>query len=302
MKKRLFVMTVISCLLALCVAVLAIEAASTEFSVLVWRGRAVNYYHYNEETGKREKITIEDAVIAYVFIENCDAGGVHSGVVELYYEADVLKCAAFKSYVGGSWEANVDVPGRVRLAFSTGAQETEDGVILAVAFTYYEEPDEGDTTGFTLNVPELCGDSVPAPSSSPDPSNPTDSDTTGSDDTGDSGGNIEFTAPDPEEEIPYEYGEPADEPPPLQPTPAPEETPEPTDEPTEPGFEVMKGDVNQDGKVNTQDAVFVLKFSAGMIGLTDEQHAAADTKPDNNVNTADAVLILKYAAGMIAEF
>lgn len=62
------------------------------------------------------------------------------------------------------------------------------------------------------------------------------------------------------------------------------------------------GDVNMDGTVNTGDAVVVLKHSAEMIQLTEEQKKFADTNHDGTVNTGDAVLILKYAAGMITTF
>ena len=65
---------------------------------------------------------------------------------------------------------------------------------------------------------------------------------------------------------------------------------------------VLIGDVNGDGKVNTADAVQVLKYAAGMIQLDDRQNTLGDCNHDGKVNTADAVLILKYAAGMITEF
>lgn len=69
-----------------------------------------------------------------------------------------------------------------------------------------------------------------------------------------------------------------------------------------PGSDILIGDVNRDGKVNTADAVQVLKYAAGMISFDDDQLIAANTNRDDKVNTADAVLILKYAAGMITEF
>ena len=62
------------------------------------------------------------------------------------------------------------------------------------------------------------------------------------------------------------------------------------------------GDANGDGKINTADAVVVLKYAAEMMELDETQMITADTNSDGNVNTADAVLILKYAAGMITEF
>ena len=46
----------------------------------------------------------------------------------------------------------------------------------------------------------------------------------------------------------------------------------------------------------------VLKYAAGMISFDNDQLIAANTNKDGKVNTADAVLILKYAAGMITEF
>ena len=97
---------------------------------------------------------------------------------------------------------------------------------------------------------------------------------------------------------------PTDEP---TPTPTEEPTPTPTEEPTptpteEPVPEPVPGDVNEDGKINTADAVFILKYAAGMMSLDDNGLIAADVNHDEKVNTADAVLILKYAAGMITEF
>ena len=59
------------------------------------------------------------------------------------------------------------------------------------------------------------------------------------------------------------------------------------------------GDSNGDGKVNTADAVTILRFAAEMAELTEEQMRAADVNCDGVVNTGDAVLILKYAAGII---
>ena len=72
--------------------------------------------------------------------------------------------------------------------------------------------------------------------------------------------------------------------------------------PAEQTPEVLTGDLNGDGKVNTADAVIVLKYAAEMITLDDTQLLAGDTNHDGKVNTADAVLILKYAAEMITEF
>ncbi|MBQ9950250.1 MAG: dockerin type I repeat-containing protein, partial [Clostridia bacterium] len=62
---------------------------------------------------------------------------------------------------------------------------------------------------------------------------------------------------------------------------------------------VKIGDVNQDGTVNTADAVCILKHAAQLEILEGNALIAADTNIDGTVNTADAVVILKYSAGMI---
>ena len=58
------------------------------------------------------------------------------------------------------------------------------------------------------------------------------------------------------------------------------------------------GDVNMDGKLNTGDAVAILRHAAEMQILTEEQLALADYNGDGVVNTGDAVKILRFCAGM----
>ena len=62
------------------------------------------------------------------------------------------------------------------------------------------------------------------------------------------------------------------------------------------------GDVNGDGKINTADATVILKYSAEMIDLDENELIAGDVNFDGKVTTADAVLVLKYAAEMIDGF
>ena len=64
----------------------------------------------------------------------------------------------------------------------------------------------------------------------------------------------------------------------------------------------LLGDVNGDGKVDSGDAILVLKAAVDTITLTPEQKIAADVSGDYSVNAYDAALILKYSAGMIQEF
>ena len=66
--------------------------------------------------------------------------------------------------------------------------------------------------------------------------------------------------------------------------------------------DVLIGDANGDGEINTADATVILKSAADMIELSDEQKVAADVDYSGKVDTYDAVLILKYAADMIPGF
>ncbi len=62
------------------------------------------------------------------------------------------------------------------------------------------------------------------------------------------------------------------------------------------------GDVNQDKKVDSQDAVEILKYVAHNITLNSTQLKAADTNKDGKVDSQDAVQILKYVAHNISGF
>ncbi len=62
------------------------------------------------------------------------------------------------------------------------------------------------------------------------------------------------------------------------------------------------GDVNADGKIDSRDAVIILKYVAHNVTLTSTQMLAADTSKDGKVDSRDAVQILKYVAHNITEF
>ena len=66
--------------------------------------------------------------------------------------------------------------------------------------------------------------------------------------------------------------------------------------------DVILGDVNDNGTVNSADAVLVLKQTAGNVTLSENGKQAADVNGDSIVNSKDAVLILKYTAGTITKF
>ena len=65
--------------------------------------------------------------------------------------------------------------------------------------------------------------------------------------------------------------------------------------------EVVLGDVNGDGEVDSLDATMLLKYDAGMIDLEDTQLLAGDVNGDGEVDSLDAVIIFKYDAGIIDE-
>ena len=56
------------------------------------------------------------------------------------------------------------------------------------------------------------------------------------------------------------------------------------------------GDVNRDGKINSQDSKLVLEYSAGTRRLTIFQKKRADVNQDGKINSQDSILILKYGS------
>lgn len=62
----------------------------------------------------------------------------------------------------------------------------------------------------------------------------------------------------------------------------------------------MKGDVNSDGAVRSNDATMALRIAAQLMIPTEYQHWAADMDDDGQVRANDATLILRVAAGLAA--
>ncbi|MED9969571.1 MAG: alpha-amylase family glycosyl hydrolase [Ruminococcus sp.] len=62
------------------------------------------------------------------------------------------------------------------------------------------------------------------------------------------------------------------------------------------GNELLRGDVNLDGRIDVRDATMIQRHCASIITLTDNALAAADTDTNNSVTVTDATLIQKYAA------
>jgi parallel beta-helix repeat protein len=62
----------------------------------------------------------------------------------------------------------------------------------------------------------------------------------------------------------------------------------------------VKGDVNSDGDVKSNDAILILRISAGLMTPTPQQQCAADMNDDGKVGANDAILILRKVAGLEA--
>lgn len=63
----------------------------------------------------------------------------------------------------------------------------------------------------------------------------------------------------------------------------------------------LRGDINNDGEIDTSDSSLILKYDAGFAELTEEQLRAGDLNSDGGVDAADANYILRYDAGLISE-
>ncbi|MBP9989399.1 MAG: hypothetical protein KBT46_07860 [Ruminococcus sp.] len=60
------------------------------------------------------------------------------------------------------------------------------------------------------------------------------------------------------------------------------------------------GDVNSDGKINSDDALMVLNYAVKKGTLNSTQIKAADMNKDNKVNSQDALLILNVVTGKVS--
>jgi PKD repeat protein/sugar lactone lactonase YvrE/nitrous oxidase accessory protein NosD len=69
---------------------------------------------------------------------------------------------------------------------------------------------------------------------------------------------------------------------------------------TVPGGSVIKGDVNSDGKIRSNDAILTLRIAAGLMEPDEYQSQAADISGDGRIRSNDAILILRKAAGLTA--
>ena len=63
-------------------------------------------------------------------------------------------------------------------------------------------------------------------------------------------------------------------------------------------FDVLLGDINDDGYVDNLDAANVLKYDAGITNLSAEKVAKGDVNGDGVLDNLDATMILKIDAGL----
>ncbi len=67
------------------------------------------------------------------------------------------------------------------------------------------------------------------------------------------------------------------------------------------GASDIPGDVDLDGRVTAEDALLVLRASAGTDELNATQRKLADVTYDGKVNSVDALRILLYISGSISD-
>lgn len=65
-----------------------------------------------------------------------------------------------------------------------------------------------------------------------------------------------------------------------------------------PNVPTVYGDVNGDYKLNTGDAVLILRSIVGLEALTDAQQLLANINEDETINTGDAVAVLRSCTGL----
>jgi hypothetical protein len=62
--------------------------------------------------------------------------------------------------------------------------------------------------------------------------------------------------------------------------------------------QVVRGDVNGDGKVTTADALILLRIAVGLQQPTQQQLAAGDVDRSGKIDVRDAVRVLRAAVGL----
>ncbi len=66
--------------------------------------------------------------------------------------------------------------------------------------------------------------------------------------------------------------------------------------------ESLLGDVNNDNKINSGDALLILQGAVGRIQFNDNQKIQADVTKDGKINSTDALTVLQFVVGKISSF
>ena len=69
-----------------------------------------------------------------------------------------------------------------------------------------------------------------------------------------------------------------------------------------PGLAAVYGDINEDGAINVQDVVMVMRHILDLELLDDDQLMLADVNNDGEVDVRDATLIMQKALAVIEQF
>ena len=62
------------------------------------------------------------------------------------------------------------------------------------------------------------------------------------------------------------------------------------------------GDVNEDSKINSTDALLILQHATGLITLSESKKLNADVTWDGKINSSDALRVLQYSTGLVTSF
>ena len=64
----------------------------------------------------------------------------------------------------------------------------------------------------------------------------------------------------------------------------------------------LLGDANEDGEVNSIDAMYILQYDVELIDASEINLVLADVNGDGKVNSIDAMYVLRYDAELIEKF
>lgn len=168
----------------------------------------------------------------------------------------------------------------------------------------FPEPrDTGDSPEMpqngTSDEPDTS-DTADAPETSDAPNSDETDDTPDAAETDDAPATSDEPQPDPEPVPVPEPPQPEPEPVPgPQPEPDPEPEPLPLPDPIpEPGPVGVLGDVNDDEKVDSADALLILRHSVELEEFTEKQKYLGDIDVNYIVDSSDALAVLRYSVGM----